>query len=117
LNIDLEKIMVPAFIIQPFVENAIKHGFSGQKPDGLIKISLFKSNEILHIAIEDNGIGRTAASEQKKWFKPHQSMGQQLIADRLNLLNDIYDWGLSYTVEDLHYPTGTKVLLRIPFMH
>jgi sensor histidine kinase YesM len=117
LNIDLEEVIVPAFIIQPFVENSIKHGFKKISHNGLISISVFKKGTAIQLVIEDNGIGRKAANENQKWLKPHRSMGQQLISDRIKLLNEIYSWGIEVKVEDLSEPSGTKVILNIPKMN
>lgn len=52
-----EKICVPKLIIQPFVENAIQHGFSDVMPFFLIKISATITGGRLYIRIDDNGKG------------------------------------------------------------
>jgi len=43
--------------LQPIVENAIKHGFSGYRDDGLITITARAEGEHLRLTVEDNGIG------------------------------------------------------------
>ncbi len=48
---------VPSFILQPIVENAVKHGLFPKKEGGTIKISARISNDFLVISVEDDGIG------------------------------------------------------------
>lgn len=55
-NIDCK---VPAFIIQPFVENAVKHGIFPMNEGGTVKLSSKQQNNILSIIIEDDGAGMT----------------------------------------------------------
>ena len=55
-NIDPEEILIPSMLIQPFVENAIKHGIQVNKK-GLITICFFIKNNFLNCSVIDNGIG------------------------------------------------------------
>ncbi|MBK9934748.1 MAG: histidine kinase [Cytophagaceae bacterium] len=112
LIIDLSATNVPAFILQPFLENAIKHGFNNLNKQGFIKISIFKKSGDLSVVIEDNGIGREEATKNRP--AGHQSMGEQLITNRINLISEIYNWSIKVEIEDLKNPTGTKVNIRIP---
>jgi tetratricopeptide (TPR) repeat protein len=54
---DQEAILIPPMLLQPFTENAILHGFNGQKEKGLINICIQKNHKALHCVIEDNGRG------------------------------------------------------------
>jgi two-component system sensor histidine kinase YesM len=54
---NLLKVRVPRLILQPFVENAIYHGVRLKGEKGLIKITAFKKDEMLHIKIYDTGVG------------------------------------------------------------
>jgi len=103
---------VPAFILQPFLENAIKHGFNNLNKTGFIRISISKSSGGLLIIIEDNGIGREEAVKNRP--AGHKSMGEQLITNRIDLISEIYNWPLKVEIEDLKNPTGTKVKIHIP---
>lgn len=53
----LLKNQVLRFILQPIVENALNHGLKMKKGKGLLKISIVKEYECLHIRVEDNGVG------------------------------------------------------------
>jgi two-component system, LytTR family, sensor kinase len=48
---------VPYFILQPLLENAIEHGFDGQLGSGRVDISARVANDLLQLAVEDDGAG------------------------------------------------------------
>lgn len=53
----LTQIAVVKFILQPIVENCLKHGLSGFEEGGIIRIKVFGKDELLFIEVSDNGIG------------------------------------------------------------
>lgn len=53
-------------ITQPFVENAIEHGQLHTIDKGMINVLVYKSEDMLEIIIEDNGVGRTNSANSKK---------------------------------------------------
>ncbi len=109
-----EIVKIPAFLLQPFVENSIKHGFKGLKITGKLEISITRNDKNILITIQDNGIGRENASKIKLLKKGHHSLGVQLIENRLKLLKEIHQWDIRYSIEDLSEPLGTRVKLKIP---
>ncbi|MCM3364414.1 sensor histidine kinase [Niallia sp. MER TA 168] len=54
---NLKKVLIPPFMLQPLVENAIHYGFPGSKNRGIIQIRIFSENSRLIIIVKDNGIG------------------------------------------------------------
>ncbi len=54
---DTTKVRVPSMILQPIVENAVKHGISGIDRAGEILLKVVKEGEYLTIIIRDNGVG------------------------------------------------------------
>jgi LytS/YehU family sensor histidine kinase len=85
---------IPPMILQPFVENAIKHGLFYQERLGHLWIRFVKKNEeVLQCIIEDDGVGRERAAEiQKNSIKSYQSRGTELVNRRVVILNEIgYD--------------------------
>lgn len=89
-NIDPADIQIPALLIQPYVENAFKHGLRHKTgPKRLtIDISLKAADGILIVKITDNGIGRKAAGELNAVNQEeHHSFATTAIEKRLELLN------------------------------
>jgi ligand-binding sensor domain-containing protein len=118
INCDIEDIKVPPMLIQPFVENAIKHGLLHK--DGLKKLAItFAKNEILHCTITDNGVGRKKAQEIKaRQHKNHQSFSVNATRSRFEIMKSHYQQDLGVAYEDLitnGEATGTKVIINMPF--
>ncbi len=74
--------LVPPLILQPFLENSIKHGFINKTVDnrGSINIDIQNEENEFKIRIKDNGIG---FSKENTIFKDHQSMGIEIQKERL----------------------------------
>jgi two-component sensor histidine kinase len=83
--LDLE---IPSMIVQPFIENAIKHGLLHKEGLKKLHVSINKSttNQVI-IRIEDNGIGRKASTEINSKRINHQSFASEAIASRIDLIN------------------------------
>jgi ligand-binding sensor domain-containing protein len=85
-NVDVEGISIPPLILQPFVENAIWHGLRNKNTSGCIIVSIgMKNSSMLHVKIEDDGIGRKKSAGLKKNFKEHKSYGMEITLNRLQL--------------------------------
>ena len=88
-NLDTNEPILPPLMIQPFIENAIIHGFKNIMHDGKLKVSFKLIDEhILQITIDDNGIGRKNASQinaQKENY--HKSTALQVTQERLSNIN------------------------------
>jgi hypothetical protein len=111
-------ILLPAMFIQPYIENAIKHGLFHK--EGLKKLLVdFKlSDNFLTCIIEDNGIGQEKANEMKiKTLHLHTGFSTEAIHDRVKYLNQSLNKKIIIKTEDLmeqKAPTGTRVTLRFP---
>lgn len=119
---------IPTMIIQPYLENAIKHGLlhkSGMKRLQIhfskIHIDTEKDQSIVYLqcTIRDNGIGREASEKIKLANgKRHTSFAQKATQERLNLLNKNRTHVVSVMIKDLKDAAGqgigTEVLLRMP---
>lgn len=121
-RINTESIVLPPLLIQPYVENAIWHGLM-HKRDGVrgkVHLSLSKIENQIHCVIEDNGIGREKAMElaARKHGPRRHSMGMQITADRMEMINKLYNTTTSVLVTDLkddgENAVGTRVELTIP---
>ncbi len=56
-GLDLENIQVPVLILQPLVENAVKHGISSRAGGGHIWVEVGKQENQLALSVEDDGVG------------------------------------------------------------
>lgn len=118
-TVNLETVIVPSLILQPFVENAIWHGLSTKKGVKKIVLSIIKGgNNSILIKIRDNGIGRLAATKlkEKRTIK-RKSVGIEITKERLQ--NFVRDYSSDYSLiyEDLRSfngAAGTLVTLKIP---
>jgi sensor histidine kinase YesM len=67
-NLDLKSVMVPAMIVQPFIENAIWHGIV-PKDGGIINVSVKRNEDIVICEVDDNGIGRERSKLNKTFCR------------------------------------------------
>ena len=79
--------MIPRFLLQPLVENALKHGLKNKTEDGILKVNISESHNQLMIDVHDNG---TAFPGDLM-----AGYGLQSTIDRLNLLYG-EAWKLNY---------------------
>ena len=95
-------------LIQPYVENAVKHGLMHKKPrGGKIEISFERENGSLICRVTDDGVGRAkAATLISKHDLNHESMGMRITQERLDILNANSDNQVSVVVKDLEDKTG-----------
>jgi hypothetical protein len=112
---------IPSMLIQPFVENAIKHGvmhLADRK--GYIHIQLRLQNNALICIIDDNGIGRQQSERiNKKSREGHESSGIEITINRLRLLHREQNTEFVYEIIDKQSesgePEGTTIRISIPF--
>ena len=113
-----DQLCVPNMVIQPFVENAIKHGIRYKKNGkGYIEINFVKESEALHCTIADNGIGREKALQLKQQAGTrHTSKGMGITFKRMESLNSLTKGKISVTIDDIKdagdQVKGTKVAIK-----
>jgi ligand-binding sensor domain-containing protein/two-component sensor histidine kinase len=110
---------IPSMLIQPYVENAVRHGLQPLKSGGLLVVSLSKRDDTIVCIVEDNGIGRERALAMRGTQDPkRKSLGMSITQERLDILNSMRKKHLSVHVTDLHLPdgvpSGTRVEIEIP---
>lgn len=115
-NIPTDEIEFPSFILQPFIENAIWHGLMPKNGNKIIRLDIRHQDNILHVQIIDNGIGRDAASKLKEKEK-HASKGISIVRERLALIQLTYQLKTDLTITDLYddhnQPNGTIIHIQI----
>ena len=114
-----ENYEIPPMLIQPFVENAIWHGLNYKETGGKVKVEVEESEDMLICVIEDNGIGRKAAAAIRASKKiKRKSMGMGITAERIEIINNLYQTHNHVEIEDLYdesgNASGTRVRLHIP---
>ena len=115
-NIDTSAVSLPPMLIQPYIENAIKHGLLHKKENRKLKLefTLLDGNQ-LRCVVEDNGIGRKAAEEiNKKRYKKHRSFATSATQNRIDLMNQSREKPITVSLSDGEDGTGTAVELIIP---
>jgi ligand-binding sensor domain-containing protein/two-component sensor histidine kinase len=117
-EIDEYTIMLPPLIIQPFVENALKHGLLHKKGEKELQINFQKQDNYLICSILDNGIGRKHAQQIKERQKEMQtSFSTRATQKRIQLLNTVNNQNIELEIKDLYkneQACGTHVLIKIP---
>ncbi|GAB2596833.1 sensor histidine kinase [Spirosoma areae] len=119
-TIDTDRIQIPPLLLQPFVENAIWHGLMHKDEGGTVRVVVLQPrNDLLRVAITDDGIGRQKAADYKsKSATKQKSFGMKMTVERIDLINQLYHSQTMVQVEDLineqGMATGTKVLVNIP---
>lgn len=121
-NVDADNIKIPSMFLQPFVENAVKHGLLHQTEEKKLKIHFEKVADQIKISIDDNGIGRKKSHElnQIKNNK-HQSFATNAMQNRVNLLNQFTQTNISIEYIDKqnqnNQSLGTTVVFVIPIIY
>lgn len=118
-EVNTESIRIPSMLIQPYVENAVKHGLLHKKEHKILILSFSCSGQVLRVSIDDNGIGRKRSEELNRIRKnKHEAFATNANQTRLNILNN--DKQLLTAVDyidktDNHNnPAGTTVIITVP---
>jgi ligand-binding sensor domain-containing protein/anti-sigma regulatory factor (Ser/Thr protein kinase) len=113
-SIDQKNIFVPAMLMQPYVENAIRHGMRFLEDRmGQIIISAKLENNYLVCKIDDNGIGRKKAIELKSNMRiEYQSKGMNISNRRAELYN--IEQNVVDKKDEAGKASGTTIIVKIP---
>lgn len=79
---DALNIMVPSFLLQPLVENAIRHGVAPRASGGHVEVTAARNQSILHLRVRDDGVGLCPGWELER----HAGIGLRNVASRLQHL-------------------------------
>lgn len=117
-NINTESIFIPSMLLQPFVENAIKHGLMHQNGEKRLWVRFIREEKYLLCEVEDNGVGRAQSKiinlQNQRVYK---SKAMSLTQERIDLLNSADADNLELEINDLKNKdgssAGTKVMIRI----
>ncbi len=105
--------MVPSMLLQPLVENSIKHGLASKIEGGSIYVRSRLTDSHLIIEVEDNGVGMGSANLlERPTGLGGTGIGMANVAERLKVL---YGDTARMTI-DSHEGKGTLVRLRLPVL-
>ena len=107
-----ETLSIPSMLIQPFVENALKHGLLHKQGEKKLEVTFSLNENSLVCTIQDNGIGRQASATINAKRRKHKSFATNATNERLHLLKEYY--GVSVQLDIMDMEQGTKVVLQIP---
>lgn len=118
-QLNLHDTYLPTMIIQPLIENAIYHGLSNKQGKGILTINFKLKNNQLEVIINDDGIGREAASKlRQRALKKSASFSTSANISRIELLNSTKEQKITQKITDLYHTDGramgTEVILTIP---
>ncbi|MEO6691906.1 MAG: histidine kinase, partial [Saprospiraceae bacterium] len=113
-NLHGDELEIPTMLIQPFIENAIRHGLFHRKIDGKLNLKFILSDRDLIIQIMDNGIGiENAKTISNELGRDNISRALQIFQEKIELYNNINTFTIAYSVENLNEEEtkfkGTKV--------
>jgi two-component sensor histidine kinase/tetratricopeptide (TPR) repeat protein len=112
-SLEINELKLPGMLMQPFVENAIEHGFKDIEYKGKIDIAFKEEKNKLLITVDDNGKGFKEADKEKE----HKSRAMQIIKDRLYLFNKQYHSNAFYEMANSEKSKGFKIIVTLPKLY
>ena len=101
---EISQAVLPSMLLQPLLENSVRHGFGQKESRGDLIINCHLEGEVLHIVIEDNGIGFDATQKAP-------GIGIENVRQRLRShYGDNYEFNILSA-----FGQGTRILIRLPF--
>jgi two-component system LytT family sensor kinase len=105
-------VVVPTMLLQPLIENSIKHGLSPKVEGGSIFLRSRVTNSRLIIEVEDDGVGMGSAQLEESSSWTGMGIGMANISERLQVL---YGDTARMTI-DSHEGKGTLIRIRLPLI-
>lgn len=112
-DLEVDDILIPSMILQPFVENSIEHGFSGIDYPGHVHIQFKAVEDEIQIEIKDNGRGLMTNYLAKN---DHVSRASQIIKDRIFLLNVKLKTRAGFSIDNNKDGIGAVVKVHLPLL-
>jgi two-component system LytT family sensor kinase len=103
-------MVVPSMILQPLVENSIKHGLGRKIGEGRITLRARRANGLVTLEVQDNGVGLPQSRMEEE---SESGIGLRNVNERLRVI-----YGAPYQLKLVSQPgQGTQALIEIPEMH
>ncbi len=110
-EVDVNSFRIPPMIIQPFIENAFKHGLAQKEGRKILQVQFSGEANRLFVRIEDNGTGRKERPVEKEMEK--SALGIANVIQRLVLLQRKSKRTSPVTITDLYTDDGQPAGVRI----
>ncbi|MFD2726728.1 sensor histidine kinase [Hyunsoonleella rubra] len=110
-TLEIDELYMPSMILQPFVENAIEHGFKNINFKGMLNVGFKDLQNVIQITVRDNGKG----FETKPIEKEYKSRAMQIIKDRLYLFNVQHKSNAKYIVSQK--VDGFEIEIELPKLY
>ncbi|RXR22210.1 sensor histidine kinase [Flavobacterium stagni] len=119
-SLDTETLKIPTLLIQPYVENAIKHGLLHKSGPKILHLDFALVDHQIVITIDDNGVGRQKSSELNQIKnRKHKSFATEALQNRISLWNLYHNQPIQLEISDKisanGIALGTFVQLKIPY--
>jgi uncharacterized membrane-anchored protein YhcB (DUF1043 family) len=97
---ELDRYYIPSLLLQPIVENAVKHGVKHQR-NGHIVIEFTMQSETITAIVRDNGVGLT---DTKKDYT--HSKGLKLVRDKIRIVESVTNTSIEFRIENVYGTYG-----------
>ncbi|MDN3655525.1 histidine kinase [Ferruginibacter paludis] len=123
-NIDEpDKMQIPNMMLQPLIENSIRHGIKPlENRKGMLTVHFELNHEFVKCTVTDNGVGRDNINDFKNnLYAEHKSHGLDIIKKRLSVITEINQLEMEFEIKDLHLDNGlsagTQVIIQLPYKY
>jgi hypothetical protein len=112
---DIYQFQIPPLLLQPHVENSLKHGLlHSDKETKNLTLRFYKEGDYVICTITDNGVGRAASTKiNERRAKYHESFATESLEKRINLINLTTEKQMKIEIIDLEVGTMVKVSFPI----
>lgn len=107
IDTELRNTLVPEFILQPLVENAIRHGIAKRSEDGLIEIAATWAHGVLMLSVKDNGPGYMLTSESGVGLENTRARLATLFGEAAKL--EVFNADGGWTVATVRLPLRRQI--------
>ena len=115
-NLETDFVQIPPMMIQPFIENSIKHGFSDIRYPGILTISISDKSDWIVFIIEDNGKGLNHEDSVTN----HRSMAMQIFEKRRRLIQQKHKKEFTFEIQNLKdmdaSKSGVRICIKVPVL-
>lgn len=113
---DLNKYYIPSLLIQPIIENSIKHAFKDTTIDPMISLSIKRAKDEIIISVSDNGIGVNKVKMSKLFDSESDSTYKNnTLSNIKNRLSEIYLGEASICVNN-NNTSFFEIIIKIPVL-